>query len=117
MKGNEKIIEKLNDLLADELTAANQYFLHAEMCANCGYERLYEKIRKRSITFLSQGCVLGELSPACNGFILIEKPGREFISHFLIGLHREAFSKEISGCQFWVTADGPGVSAGSSKSR
>ena len=33
MKGNEKIIEKLNDLLADELTAINQYIVHSEMCA------------------------------------------------------------------------------------
>ena len=50
MKGNEKIIEKLNDLLADELTVTNQYFLHAEICENWGYERLYKEIRKRSIT-------------------------------------------------------------------
>ncbi|MGO9021973.1 MAG: bacterioferritin [Syntrophobacteraceae bacterium] len=49
MKGNEKIIAKLNDLLADELTAINQYFVHAEMNENWGYERLHEKIRKRSI--------------------------------------------------------------------
>jgi len=50
MKGNDKMIEKLNDLLADELTAINQYFVHAEMCENWGYERLHGKIRERSIT-------------------------------------------------------------------
>ncbi len=49
MKGNEKIIEKLNDLLADELTAINQYMVHSEMCDNWGYERLHEKIEKRAI--------------------------------------------------------------------
>ena len=49
MKGNEKIIAKLNDLLSDELTAINQYFVHAEMCENWGYERLHKKIRERSI--------------------------------------------------------------------
>jgi len=49
MKGNEKIIAKLNDLLSDELTAINQYFVHAEMCENWGYERLHQKIRARSI--------------------------------------------------------------------
>ncbi len=49
MKGNEKVIEKLNDLLSDELTAINQYFVHAEMCENWGYERLHKKIRERSI--------------------------------------------------------------------
>lgn len=49
MKGNEKIIEHLNMRLAEELTAVNQYFVHAEMCENWGYERLHAMIRKRSI--------------------------------------------------------------------
>ncbi len=49
MKGNDKVIEKLNHLLADELTAINQYFVHAEMCDNWGYEKLHDKIRERSI--------------------------------------------------------------------
>ncbi len=50
MKGKPKIIEKLNALLADELTAINQYIVHSEMCANWGYERLHEAIEKRAIT-------------------------------------------------------------------
>ena len=49
MKGNEKVIETLNALLADELTAINQYMVHSEMCANWGYERLHEAIEKRAI--------------------------------------------------------------------
>lgn len=49
MKGNEKVIEKLNDLLADELTAISQYMVHSEMCANWGYEKLHEAIEKRAI--------------------------------------------------------------------
>ena len=49
MKGNEKIIEQLNALLADELTAISQYMVHSEMCANWGYERLHEAIEKRAI--------------------------------------------------------------------
>jgi len=49
MKGNEKIIEKLNDLLSDELTAINQYMVHSEMCNNWMYERLHEAIEKRAI--------------------------------------------------------------------
>ena len=49
MKGNDKIIEKLNALLADELTAINQYMVHSEMCANWGYKRLHEAIEKRAI--------------------------------------------------------------------
>jgi len=49
MKGNEKIIERLNALLADELTAVNQYIVQSEMCANWGYKRLHEAIEKRAI--------------------------------------------------------------------
>jgi bacterioferritin len=49
MKGNEKLLQKLDELLADELTAIVQYVVHAEMCANWGYERLHEKVEKRSI--------------------------------------------------------------------
>ncbi len=49
MKGNEKILEKLNALLADELTAINQYMVHSEMCANWGYTELHEAAEKRAI--------------------------------------------------------------------
>lgn len=49
MKGNEKIIALLNDFLADELTAINQYMVHSEMCANWGYQKLHEAIEKRAI--------------------------------------------------------------------
>jgi bacterioferritin len=49
MKGKPEIIDKLNFLLADELTAVNQYFVHAEECGDWGYEVLHESIEKRSI--------------------------------------------------------------------
>lgn len=50
MKGNDKIIETLNLLLADELSAINQYMVHSEMCADWGYAELHEAIEKRAIT-------------------------------------------------------------------
>ena len=49
MQGQEKIIAKLNALLADELTAINQYIVHSEMCANWGYEALHKHQEKRAI--------------------------------------------------------------------
>ncbi len=49
MKGDAKVIELLNQVLKAELTAINQYFLHAEMCESWGYERLAKLIRKESI--------------------------------------------------------------------
>jgi bacterioferritin len=48
MKGNEKLIEKLNDLLADELTAINQYMVHSEMCEDWSYEKLHKVDRARA---------------------------------------------------------------------
>lgn len=50
MKGNEKIISTLNDLLSDELTAINQYMVHSEMCADWRYEKLHDAAEKRAIT-------------------------------------------------------------------
>jgi bacterioferritin len=49
MKGNEKVIETLNSLLADELTAVNQYIVHAEICENWGYKKLHDLSQKRAI--------------------------------------------------------------------
>jgi bacterioferritin len=49
MKGDAKVIALLNDVLANELTAINQYFLHARLCENWGYERLWKKVRAESI--------------------------------------------------------------------
>ena len=49
MKGTVKVLEALNSLLADELTAVNQYMVHAEMCENWGYEKLGNTIQKRAI--------------------------------------------------------------------
>ena len=49
MKGNQKLIETLNSLLADELTAFNQYMVHSEMAANWGYEKLHKHFEKRAI--------------------------------------------------------------------
>jgi bacterioferritin len=49
MRGNAQVIAQLNQALKEELTAINQYFLHAEMCHNWGYHRLGSYIRKQSI--------------------------------------------------------------------
>jgi bacterioferritin len=49
MKGDPKLIKALNSLLADELTAINQYMVHSEMCDAWGYEKLHKVIEKRAI--------------------------------------------------------------------
>jgi bacterioferritin len=60
MQGNPKVIAALNEALAEELTAINQYFLHAEMCENWHYEKLAQKIRKESIDEMKHAEVLIE---------------------------------------------------------
>jgi bacterioferritin len=49
MKGNKELLVVLNSLLADELTAINQYMVHSEMCENWGYEKLHMAIRKQAM--------------------------------------------------------------------
>lgn len=76
MKGNEKLIAALNQLLADELTAISQYMVHSEMCDNWGYDRLHKAIEKqardemhhaewliRRVIFLEGAPVVSKLNP------------------------------------------------------
>ena len=48
MKGDERVVKKLDELLSDELTAIMQYVVHSEMCANWGYQRLHQAVEKRA---------------------------------------------------------------------
>jgi bacterioferritin len=49
MKGNEKLIAVMKTLLADELTVVNQYLVQSEMCANWGYGKLHQAMRKQAM--------------------------------------------------------------------
>jgi bacterioferritin len=49
MKGNDRLLAVLNQLLADELTAISQYMVHSEMCDNWGYEKLHKAIEKQAV--------------------------------------------------------------------
>jgi bacterioferritin len=49
MKGDQRVIDALNDLLTLELTVVNQYFVHSRICENWGYKRLAERFRKDAL--------------------------------------------------------------------
>ncbi|MGC2247016.1 MAG: bacterioferritin [Terriglobales bacterium] len=67
MKGDSKIIAILNEVLKAELTAINQYFLHAEMCENWGYQRMAKHTRKESIEEMQHAEILRERSLYLDG--------------------------------------------------
>jgi bacterioferritin len=60
MKGKPEIIDALNEILTGELTAVNQYFVHARMCENWGYQKLWKHIREESIDEMKHADILIE---------------------------------------------------------
>lgn len=90
MKGNDRIIEVLNQLLADELTAISQYMVHAEMCENWGYEKLHKAIEKQAkdemhhaewlikrIIFLEGSPIVSKLNPMKIGASVVDIIGND----------------------------------------
>jgi bacterioferritin len=73
MKGNEKLLKTLNGLLADELTAINQYMVHAEMCANWGYSKLHDAIQARAVTEMKHAEALIERIIFLEGTPIVSK--------------------------------------------
>lgn len=73
MKGSVKVIEVLNEVLTSEITAINQYFIHAKMCENWGYQLLYEDSEKRALEEMSHAEKLIERILYLEGIPIITK--------------------------------------------
>ena len=76
MRGHDQVIALLNEVLTNELTAINQYFIHARMCENWGYDRLWHKLRDESIGEMKHADALIERLLYLEGLPNVQRLGK-----------------------------------------
>lgn len=96
MKGNEQIISHLNARLAEELTAINQYFVHAEMCENWRYKKLHEMIFKRSIQEMKHAEKLIARILFLEGTPIVSKLNKLHIGNEVAKMHSNDHAAELA---------------------
>ena len=96
MKGNVKMIAKLNELLAEELTAVNQYMVHAEMCENWGYKKLHEMSEKRAISEMKHAETLIARILFLDGLPTVSKYNKIRIGADVEGQHKNDVGAEYT---------------------
>jgi bacterioferritin len=96
MKGNEQVINQLNTRLAEELTAINQYFVHAEMCENWRYKRLHEMILKRSIQEMKHAEKLIARILFLDGIPIVSELNKIHIGNEVAKMHKNDHAAETA---------------------
>ena len=99
MKGNAKMIKKLNDLLADELTAINQYMVHSEMCNAWGYKKLHEADEKRAIEEMKHAERLIERILTLEGLPVVSELKKIYIGADVEKQHKNDIAAEVGAIQ------------------
>ncbi|HZU85743.1 MAG TPA: bacterioferritin [Polyangiaceae bacterium] len=94
MKGDPRIIDLLNDVLSGELTAISQYFLHAKMCQNWGYDHLGKKIQDESIDEMRHADKLVERILFLDGLPNLQKLGKLMIGQTVVEILRSDLALE-----------------------
>ncbi len=116
MQGDNAIIELLNDVLTAELTAVNQYFADAKMCANWGYDRLAEKFREESIGEMKDADELIERILYLDGMPNLQRLGSVRVGETVpeklqlaLELEREAITRLNAGIASCISAGDHGT--------
>ncbi len=91
-KGGSEVVAALNELLTGELTAINQYFLHAKMCRNWGFEKLAAKTHAESIDEMKHADALIERILYLDGLPNVQRLGRIRVGETV----REALESDLS---------------------
>ena len=104
MKGKPEIIEKLNFLLADELTAVNQYFVHAEECADWGFQLLHHTIEKRAIGEMKHAEKLISRILFLEGTPVVDKLNKIHISDNVLGMLENDREAEVEAIKAYNEA-------------
>ena len=104
MKGNDKLLIVLNERLADELTAINQYMVHSEMCENWGYSKLYAAIRKQAMDEMHHAEWLIERIIFLNGSPTVSKLNSIKIGKTVLELVTNDQAAEVAGLQAYNAA-------------
>ena len=99
MKGNSQLIEQLNVRLSEELGAISQYFVHAEMCENWGYNALAGAIKQRSIQEMKHAEKLIERILFLEGKPVMSKLGPITIGKQVEEMHKKDWNAEADAIQ------------------
>jgi len=104
MRGNEKLLEVLNQRLADELTAINQYMVHSEMCENWGYSKLHLAIRKQAMDEMHHAEWLIERIIFLDGSPTVSKLNSIRIGKTVLEMVTNDQDSEVAGLQAYNAA-------------